>query len=43
MNYARRQLMMDISEDEREETEDKRRKPRIMRENKAYFARATLN
>ena len=35
--------MMDISEDEREETEDKRRKPRIMRENKAYFARATIN
>ena len=36
-------VMMDISEDEREETEDTRRKPRIMRENEAYFAHATIN
>jgi hypothetical protein len=40
---ARRRLMMDISEDEREETEDMRRKPRIMRENEVYFAHATIN
>ncbi len=40
---ARRRLMMDISEDEREETEDTRRKPRIMRENEVYFAHATIN
>ena len=30
--------MMDISEDEREETEDMRRNPRIMWKNEAYFA-----
>jgi hypothetical protein len=35
--------MMDISEDERVETEDKSLKPRIMRENEAYFAYATIN
>ena len=35
--------MMDISEDEREETEDTRRKPRIMRKNEACFAHATIN
>jgi len=39
----RRRLMMDISEDEREETEDTRRKPRIIRKNEAYFAHATIN
>jgi hypothetical protein len=43
MKYARRQLMMDISEDDREETEDKRRKPRIMRKHEAYFAYLTIN
>jgi hypothetical protein len=43
MKNARRRLIMDISEDEREETEDKRRKPRIIRENEAYFAHATIN
>jgi len=43
MKYARRRLMMDISEDEREETEDTRRKSRIMRKNEAYFAHATIN
>jgi len=34
---------MDISEDKREETEDTRRKPWIMRKNEAHFAHATLN
>ena len=43
MKYARRQLMMDISEDDREETEDKRRKPRIMRKHEVYFAYLTIN
>ena len=43
MKYARRWLMMDISEDDREETEDKRRKPRIMRKHEVYFAYLTIN
>jgi hypothetical protein len=37
MKYARRRLMMDISEDDREETEDKRKKPRIMRKHEAFL------
>jgi hypothetical protein len=35
--------MMDISADDREETEDKRRKTRIMRKYEAYFTYATIN
>jgi hypothetical protein len=43
MKYARRQLMMDISEDDRVETEEKRRKLRIMRKHEVYFAYLTIN